>query len=74
MRRSRALALIMGASLLAGTAYAQETISDLPRNQTLIAENPEGTVKNASWFNLWIVERTARSQQGLVARIDCGNL
>jgi peptide/nickel transport system substrate-binding protein len=56
MRRLRVLALIVGASLLGGSAYAQETISDLPRNQTLIAENPEGTVKNAGWFNLWTVE------------------
>jgi hypothetical protein len=28
---------------------------NLPRNQTLIVENPEGTIKNAGWFNIWAV-------------------
>jgi peptide/nickel transport system substrate-binding protein len=28
-------------------ALAQEPISNLPRTQTLIVENPEGTIKNA---------------------------
>ena len=32
---------------------AQNTFSDLPRKETLILENPEGTVKNAGWFNIW---------------------
>ncbi|MEF2073689.1 ABC transporter substrate-binding protein [Consotaella sp. CSK11QG-6] len=34
-------------------AQAQDYISNLPRNETLIIENPEGTVRNPSWFNAW---------------------
>src|SRR5580698_127539 len=36
-------------------ASAQGTISDLPRKETLIVENPEGTIKNAGWFNIWAI-------------------
>jgi peptide/nickel transport system substrate-binding protein len=41
--------------LAALPALAQGTISNLPRNQTLIVENPEGTIKNAGWFNIWAI-------------------
>jgi peptide/nickel transport system substrate-binding protein len=34
-------------------AEAQEYISKLPRAETLIIENPEGTIRNPSWFNYW---------------------
>jgi peptide/nickel transport system substrate-binding protein len=36
-------------------ALAQTTISGLPRTETLILENPEGTIKNPSWFNIWTI-------------------
>jgi peptide/nickel transport system substrate-binding protein len=36
-------------------------ISDLPRNQTLIVENPEGTIKNAGWFNIWAINAGGQS-------------
>jgi peptide/nickel transport system substrate-binding protein len=36
-------------------ALAQTTISGLPRAETLILENPEGTIKNPSWFNIWTI-------------------
>jgi peptide/nickel transport system substrate-binding protein len=51
----RALCMGMAASLIAAEASAQEGISNLPRNQILICENPEGTIKNAGWFNIWAV-------------------
>jgi peptide/nickel transport system substrate-binding protein len=55
MRILKTMALAATA-LLAGTAaYAQGMISDLPRNETLIVENPEGTIKNAGWFNIWAI-------------------
>src|SRR6185295_9856233 len=38
-----------------GQAVAQGTISDLPRKETLIVENPEGSIKNAGWFNIWSI-------------------
>jgi peptide/nickel transport system substrate-binding protein len=49
--------------LLAGSVpgHAQEEINSLPRNQTLIAENPEGTVKNAGWFNIWAINAGGQS-------------
>lgn len=46
---------LAGAALvvLANTAQAQD-ISNLPRKETVIIENPEGTVKNPGWFNIWV--------------------
>src|ERR1043166_3937918 len=51
MRLLHGVAVAM--SLLGGAAFAQGTISDLPRKETLIVENPEGTIKHAGWFNIW---------------------
>ena len=55
--------LLLGAAAgFAGTAvHAQGTINELPRNETLIAENPEGTVKNAGWFNIWAINAGGQS-------------
>ena len=49
MKRIMSLAVAaIGIGLLSlPPAQAQNTFSDLPRNETLILENPEGTVKNA---------------------------
>ena len=44
-----------------GQAIAQGTISDLPRKETLIVENPEGTIKNAGWFNIWAINAGSQS-------------
>src|SRR6267154_2725038 len=55
------LLAISGASISAPRASAQERISNLPRNQTLIVENPEGTIKNAGWFNIWAVNAGGQS-------------
>ena len=52
---------MVGAAAAAGTlavrvpAHAQSVISNLPRAETLIFENPEGTIKNAGWFNIWAI-------------------
>ncbi|MCF3934896.1 ABC transporter substrate-binding protein [Acuticoccus sp. M5D2P5] len=55
--------LTVAVSTLAATtvAFAQSQVTDLPREQTLIVENPEGTIKNASWFNYWSVNAGGRS-------------
>jgi peptide/nickel transport system substrate-binding protein len=60
----RALQSLAFALLLASfglPALAQEPISNLPRNQTLIVENPEGTIKNAGWFNIWAINAGGQS-------------
>ena len=57
----RALALASSAMLVSIAAFAQGTISNLPREETIIIENPEGTVKNPGWFNYWAVNAGGRS-------------
>ena len=47
--------------MVSGHIRAQGTINDLPRNETLIAENPEGTIKNAGWFNIWAINAGGQS-------------
>src|SRR5215203_1451723 len=61
MRALRSLALALALAVPAVAALAQEPISNLPRNQTLIVENPEGTIKNAGWFNIWAVNAGGQS-------------
>src|SRR5271157_6427244 len=61
MRALHRIALALIACLLTCGVRAQGTISDLPRNQTLIAENPEGTIKNAGWFNIWAINAGGQS-------------
>jgi hypothetical protein len=53
MRILRSVAAAAVTGLAVACAFAQGSISDLPRNETLIVENPEGTIKNAGWFNIW---------------------
>src|ERR1700730_18219466 len=47
--------------LVSAAVYAEGSISELPRNQTLIVENPEGTIKNAGWFNIWAINAGGQS-------------
>jgi len=61
MRALRSLALVVVVACSGLPALAQEPISNLPRNQTLIVENPEGTIKNAGWFNIWAVNAGGQS-------------
>src|SRR5258706_11778059 len=57
----RDIALVLFMGCLAGQASAQNTISNLPRKETLIVENPEGTIKNAGWFNIWSINAGGQS-------------
>src|SRR6185503_1993622 len=50
-----AVALLLGTAAYVPSAKAQDVISSLPRKETLILENPEGTIKNPSWFNIWTI-------------------
>jgi peptide/nickel transport system substrate-binding protein len=61
MHPLRCLAIVAIVWLVAPSAHAQGTISNLPRNQTLIVENPEGTIKNAGWFNIWAINAGGQS-------------
>lgn len=49
------------ATLIFFGAQAQELISNVPRHQTLVIENPEGTIKNAGWFNIWAINAGGQS-------------
>src|SRR3984893_4070139 len=61
MRALRSLLLTAYTCVLVTSAHAQGTISNLPRNETLIVENPEGTIKNAGWFNIWSINAGGQS-------------
>ncbi len=61
MRLWHGTAAVLLAVFAFGSAYAQGTISDLPRKETLIVENPEGTIKNAGWFNIWAINAGSQS-------------
>lgn len=61
MRIWRYIATLLFVVCLAGEASAQNTISNLPRKETLIVENPEGTIKNAGWFNIWAINAGGQS-------------
>ena len=53
--------LIASLAAIAGPASAQGIPRNLPRNETLIVENPEGTIKNAGWFNIWAINAGGQS-------------
>ena len=61
MRLWHGTAAVLLAVFAFGNAFAQGTISDLPRKETLIVENPEGTIKNAGWFNIWAINAGGQS-------------
>jgi len=51
-----AVVLVMGQQ-----AHAQDLISNLPREQTIIIEDPESPIRNPSWFNIWTTNAGGRS-------------
>ncbi len=53
--------LVASLAAIAGPASAQGIPRNLPRNETLILENPEGTIKNAGWFNIWAINAGGQS-------------
>src|SRR5262245_15059870 len=60
MRILRILAFVLTALLIGLPAFAQG-ISNLPRQETIIIENPQGTITNPTWFNIWVVARGGNS-------------
>ena len=68
-----ALAILCGLIALAAPspqAVAQGTLANLPRNEMLILENPEGTIKNAGWFNIWTINAGSQSNGLQQAALD----
>jgi peptide/nickel transport system substrate-binding protein len=63
MLSRRTFILLAGTALASRKAYAQAQVptSDIPRDQLLILENPEGTIKNAGWFNIWAINAGGQS-------------
>src|SRR5690349_23788601 len=63
--KATVLAAIVSASVglasLPGVVAAQGLLANLPRQETLILENPEGTIKNAGWFNIWAINAGSQS-------------
>ena len=60
MRKVRALVLALAAAV-SEAAVAQEAAFNLPRHETIILENPEGTIKNPGWFNIWAINAGSQS-------------
>jgi peptide/nickel transport system substrate-binding protein len=62
--------LVASLAAIAGPASAQGIPRNLPRNETLILENPEGTIKNAGWFNIWAINAGSQSNGLQQAALD----
>jgi peptide/nickel transport system substrate-binding protein len=60
-RRSALLSPLALTALAHLPAAAQEMIAGLPRRETVILENPEGTIRNAGWFNIWAINAGGQS-------------
>jgi peptide/nickel transport system substrate-binding protein len=65
-------AVAAAASLWASAAPlgAQGIPRNIPRNELLILENPEGTIKNAGWFNIWAINANSQSNGLQQAAMD----
>ena len=62
--------LVASLAAIADPAAAQGIPRNLPRNETLILENPEGTIKNAGWFNIWAINAGSQSNGLQQAALD----
>lgn len=74
---TRLRAWLLAAAILAATmplspvpATAQGIPQNIPRNELLILENPEGTIKNAGWFNIWAINAGSQSNGLQQAALD----
>ncbi|WP_342363669.1 ABC transporter substrate-binding protein [Terrarubrum flagellatum] len=66
MSRIRALltavcVLLSGIAIAPLASFAQGIPQNIPRKELLILENPEGTIKNAGWFNMWAINAGSQS-------------
>ena len=65
-----ALLAVLALAALSREPSAQGALANLPRNETLILENPEGTIKNAGWFNIWAINAGSQSNGLQQASLD----
>jgi peptide/nickel transport system substrate-binding protein len=66
-----AAALLVPAMALSPRPGAAQGIpQNIPRNELLILENPEGTIKNAGWFNIWAINAGSQSNGLQQAALD----
>ncbi|HMH72560.1 MAG TPA: ABC transporter substrate-binding protein, partial [Bradyrhizobium sp.] len=56
--------------LSTNSGQAQGIPQDIPRKELLILENPEGTIKNAGWFNIWAINAGSQSNGLQQAALD----
>ena len=73
MSRIRALLVLALCALapqlfLSMSSNAQGIPQNIPRKELLMLENPEGTIKNAGWFNIWAINDRAVAQGHLLER------
>src|ERR1700755_219612 len=63
MLSRRTFILLAGTFLASRPSFAQTAAptSDIPREELLILENPEGTIRNAGWFNIWAINAGGQS-------------
>lgn len=62
--------MAIGILVMAKPADAQGIPQDIPRKELLILENPEGTIKNAGWFNIWAINAGSQSNGLQQAALD----
>lgn len=74
---TRLRAWLLAASLLVPAiplspipAAGQGIPQNIPRKELLILENPEGTIKNAGWFNIWAINAGSQSNGLQQAALD----
>ena len=65
-----ALAALASMWASAAPVDAQGIPRNIPRNELLILENPEGTIKNANWFNIWAINANSQSNGLQQAALD----
>src|SRR6266568_1892092 len=75
MNRIRALLVLILCALaqqlfLSVSSSAQGIPQNIPRKELLILENPEGTIKNAGWFNIWAINAGSQSNGLQQAALD----
>ena len=56
-----ALCAVAPQLFLPTSSNAQGIPQNIPRKELLILENPEGTIKNAGWFNIWAINAGSQS-------------
>ena len=65
-----ALCAVTPQLLLPAGSNAQGIPQNIPRKELLILENPEGTIKNAGWFNIWAINAGSQSNGLQQAALD----